>query len=127
MKLRSGKIIGKKELPVVLQQELDDSLLDFKELLVDHIEVAIEVLEMIAAARSFNRVYEIRHIFREAEIQDENHAIGVTYGSLVALIIGQHNFYSRQNIDAIYHDEIKERMLAFIDTSLVGDQIEGEM
>ncbi|CAG9310450.1 unnamed protein product [Blepharisma stoltei] len=34
-------------------------------------------------------------------------------GSLSALAIGQHNIYYERDINCIYHDEIKERMLLF--------------
>lgn len=123
MKLRSGKVIGKKELPTVLQTKLDNNLEIFKELLIDHKEVAREILRMIAEARSFETVYKVERMIQKTTIQDDNQALGVTYGSLVGLVIGNHNFYPDHNIDHIYHDEVKERMLSFLNTDLIGDQV----
>ena len=123
MKLRSGKIIGAKELPVVLQTKLDNNLKIFKDLLINHKEVAIEALKMIAEARNVETIYKVERILEEAGIEDEGQALGITYGSLTGLVIGQHHFYSRQNIAPIYHDEIKERILSFSEIALIGDQI----
>ena len=73
MKLRSGAVLpyaGKKELPIVLQEELDSTLLDFKELLEENKEVAIKILRMIANARSFSTCSEISHIMSVNDILD---------------------------------------------------------
>lgn len=123
MKLRSGKVIGKKQLPTVLQTKLDNNLNILKELLTGHKEVAIKVLNMIADARSFETVYKVERMIQKTVIPDENRALGATYGSLVGLIIGDHNVYPEYNIDHIYHDEIKDVILLFIDTLLIGDQV----
>ena len=121
MKLRSGKILGKKEFPTALQTELDSDLEDFKKLFADYKEVAREVLNMITDADSFNTVYQIKNILQDAEIHDEHRALGGTCGSLVGLVIGDHNFYVNHNIAHIYHKDIKERILSFADTLLIGD------
>ena len=82
---------------------------------------------MIADADSFNTVYQIENILRDTKIHDENQALGATYGSLVGLVIGDHNFYVDHNIAHIYHNEIKDRIISFVDTLLIGDQIEEEI
>lgn len=123
MKLRSGKVIGKKELPEVLQKDLENCLEWFEKLLVGHNELAREALVMIANAWGFGDASTIYNILKYNGIQDEDRVLGTTCGALVGLVIGKENIYVNQKIEPIYHNEIKDVILSFGDSLLVGDQI----
>jgi hypothetical protein len=133
MKLRSGKIIGKKELPEVLQkelrQELNDNIREFKELLVDNQDFAKKLIKFIVFVGIENR-YEMSDMIRNNinSLDITMPLLGVS-GSLLTLVNGYGGVFLRGNIkyqdfiDSGMCTKIQNEILDSFDISLTGNQV----
>lgn len=119
MKLRSGKIINLQELPVPLNNALQEALLDFKDLFSPYKEHIKDLVHIIVSAKGINARFAIREKI-DAIIPEHNGGYMGTVGELTWLTVGIGEVYRDNDIKPIYRGTIEKNIEDFA-AELLGD------